>query len=261
VPRTEETSDTDDPSPPRRFFFIHVQKTAGTALFQRLRNQFGADGVYPNESDGDLIVVAPQIMVPQLLERWAARRDEIRVVSGHFPLCTVGLLDAPFITLTVLREPVERTLSYLRHHRVLTAEDRDKSLEEIYEDDFRFHGLIHNHMVKMFGMTAEEMDGGVLTHVEFTPEHLARAKDLLPTVDVVGLQEDFDDFCAEIEARYAIDLGDPRFANRTEAVDVTEAFRARIAEDNAMDVEFYEYARALVAQRQAQRRAERTTAR
>lgn len=238
-----------EPSPPRRFFFVHVQKTAGTALFQRLRNEFGPDGVYPNESDGDLLVVAPQIMVPQLLERWAARRDEIRVVSGHFPLCTVELLDAPFVTMTVLREPVERTLSYLRHHRVLTAEDRDKSLEEIYEDPFRFHGLIHNHMVKMFGMTAEEMNGGVLTHVEFTPEHLNRAKALLPTVDVIGVQEQFDEFCAEIVERYGIDLGDPRFANRTDPVDVPESFRARIAEDNAMDVELYELARQLVAER------------
>src|SRR4249919_3242039 len=89
VPSPVETSGAAEPSPPRRFFFVHVQKTAGTALFQRLRNQFGTDGVYPNDSDGDLIVVAPQIMVPQLLERWAVRRDEIRVVSGHFPLCTV----------------------------------------------------------------------------------------------------------------------------------------------------------------------------
>jgi hypothetical protein len=235
-----------EPAPDPRFFFVHVQKTAGTALFQRLRDHFGVDGVYPNDSDGDLLVVAPQIMVPQLLDRWAARRDEIRVVAGHFPLCTVGLLDAPFRTFTVLREPVERTLSYLRHHRVLTPEDRDKSLEEIYEDPFRFHGLIHNHMVKMFGMTAEEMNGGVLTHLEFTDDHLRRAKEKLPSVDVVGLQEHFDDFCAEVERRFGIDLGEPRYANRTEQVDVSPAFRARIADDNAMDVELYEFARTLV---------------
>jgi hypothetical protein len=242
-PPVEPAAESD---PPLRFFFVHVQKTAGTALFQRLRNHFGVDGVYPNESDGDLLVVAPQIMVPQLLDRWAARRAEIRVIAGHFPLCTVDLIDAPFTTMTVLREPVERTLSYLRHHRALTPEDRDKPLEEIYEDPFRFHGLIHNHMVKMFGMTAAEMKGGVLTHLEFTDEHLRRAKERLPTVDVVGLQENFDDFCTEVERRFAIDLGAPRYANRTEQVDVAPAFRQRIAEDNAMDVELYEYARTLV---------------
>ena len=28
-------------SDPPRFFFVHLQKTAGTALFQRLRDHFG----------------------------------------------------------------------------------------------------------------------------------------------------------------------------------------------------------------------------
>jgi hypothetical protein len=236
-------------APPRRFFFVHVQKTAGTALFQRLRHEFGVDGVYPNDSDGDRLVDAPQLMVPRLLERWAVRRDEIRVVAGHFPLCTVGLLDAPFITLTLLREPVERTLSYLRHHRVLTPEDRDKPLEQIYEDPFRYPTLVHNHMVKMFGMGAAEMTGGVLTHLEFTDDHLRRARAGLETVDVVGLQDNFESFCAEVAARYAVDLGAPRFANRTEPVEVSDAFRARIARDNALDVELYEFARDLVARR------------
>ena len=39
------------------------------------------------------------------------------------------------------------------------------------------------------------------------------------------------------------DLGPPLFANRTQPVEVSDAFRARIAEDNAYDVELYEFAR------------------
>ena len=80
------------------------------------------------------------------------RGDEIRVVTGHFPLCTTELLGAQFITLTILRDPVERTLSALRHHREKTPADSERSLEEIYEDPFRFE-LVHNHMVKMFSLS------------------------------------------------------------------------------------------------------------
>ena len=40
-------------------------------------------------------------------------------------------------------------------------------------------------------------------------------------------------------------------ANRTDGEDASPAFRARIARDNAMDVELYEFARELVAQRSA----------
>ena len=81
--------------------------------------------------------------------------------------------------MTVLRHPLERTVSYLRDHRRRTPADADLTLEEVYDDDLRFHGLIHNHMTKMLSLTPEEMDEGVLTRVEFTPERLERAKERL----------------------------------------------------------------------------------
>jgi hypothetical protein len=79
--------------------------------------------------------------------------------------------------------------------------------------------------------------------VTFEPHHLELAKERLATVDVVGVQERFEDFCDELERRFGWDLGPPMFANRTEQIDVDDGFRARIAEDNAMDIELYEFAR------------------
>jgi hypothetical protein len=243
----------------QRWFFVHVQKTGGTDLFTRLGGDpaiplehelwFDESELYPNASDGDVFTVAPQLSVDQLVTRWKERGDEIRIVLGHFPLCTTELLGADFTTLTVLREPVERTLSFLRHHRRLTAEDRDKPLEEIYDDPFRFDALLHNHMVKMFALTTDEMTDGMLTKVDFTPAHLERAKAQLATVDVVGLQERFEEFCRELERRFGWPLGDPFFANRTKPVKVSSTFRDRIARDNAMDVELYEFARELERER------------
>jgi hypothetical protein len=246
-PDIEKTSPTT--RPPGRFFFVHVQKTAGTSVFLRLQRVFPPEAIYPDQSDGDTVIDVPQLAVDQLLDRWAVRGDEIGIVTGHFPLCTAELLGGGFTSFTVLREPVERTLSYLRHHCKLTAEDRDKPLEAIYEDPFRFEGLIHNHMVKMFSLTPETMTGGMLTKVDFTPEHLERAKAQLGTVAVVGLQERFDEFWRDVERTFSWDLGKPAFSNRTEPVDVDDAFRRRIAEDNALDVEFYEHARELVSTR------------
>ncbi|MDZ7732378.1 MAG: hypothetical protein U5R31_04040 [Acidimicrobiia bacterium] len=180
-----------------------------------------------------MFTVAPQLSVEQLLERWAARADEIRIVMGHFPLCTTELLGVPFTTMTVLRDPVERTMSFLRHHRKVTPDDRDTPFEAIYEDEFRFTGLIHNHMVKMFSLTPEEMTAGMLTRVEFGDEHLERAKRNLETIDVLGLQDRFEDFCHEVERRFGWYLGEPMFANRTTSAEVPASFRARIAEDDA----------------------------
>ncbi len=183
-------------SRPRRYFFVHLQKTAGTSLIKRIRRHFPERAVYPHASDGD--IVACVISVEHLLARWQARADEIEVVSGHFPLCTTELLGGDFTTLTVLRDPLERTLSYLRHHRLRTPADRHMPLEQVYEDQFRFDGLIHNHMTKMLSLLPEEMDAGALTRVEFTSERLERAKARLEKVDAVGVQEQLDTFCEQL---------------------------------------------------------------
>lgn len=228
---------------PRRWFFVHLQKTAGTALFQRLRDHFGPEGVYPQPADQGS--PAAVLDVDLLRERFAAGAGTLRVVTGHFPLCTAELLGVPLTAFTVLRDPVERTLSFLRHQRKVDPALAEVALEALYDDPDRQEGLIRNHMVKMLSLTVEEMTRGALTPVVVGDEHLARAeRNLTERVDLFGLQERFDDLCAELEERYGWDLGPPRFANRTfERIDVPDSFRRRIAEDNAADVELYATAR------------------
>ena len=95
------------------------------------------------------------------------------------------------------------------------------------------------------------MTAGVLTPVEFTPDRLERAKQNLARVDVVGDQSSFEDFCAELTRRFDWHLGDGTHVNRTRPVEVSESFRARIAEDNAMDVELHTFAQQLIRERRA----------
>jgi hypothetical protein len=238
---------------PERYFFVHLQKTAGTTLVRMIKDDLGIDAVYPNRSDGSFVPVMV-VMVNHMLRRWEARRHEIRVVAGHFPLCTVELLGAPFRTFTVLRDPVERTLSYLRFHRSITPEDRHTPLERIYEDRERFVGFVHNHMVKMFSLTIDEMTDGALTPVDFTRDHLERAKANLSRVEVVGVQEHFDQLCADLEQSFGWHLGNRELRRlATELEPVHDDLRVRIAEDNALDMELYEFALELCASRRAAR--------
>ena len=237
------------------YFFAHVQKSAGTALVSQLRARYGAQAVYPDDSDREQGRIDPRsvLSVEHLQSRWRARRSEIYVVTGHFPLCTAEVLGGGFRTLTLLREPVARTLSYLRHHRELTVEDSERTLEEIYDDPFRFDGLIHNHMVKMFSLTAAEMTDGVLTPVEFTEERLEQAKRHLESVDVIGIQEDYQSFLDDLSRTFRWRLGPPHRMNGTEPVDPDPGLEARIAADNAMDTELYHHAIDLIARRRASR--------
>ena len=177
--------------------------------------------------------MAPQLFPHVLFDRWAERRDEIQVVTGHFPLCTIEFLDAEFTTLTVLRHPVERTLSYLRHHRDTTPGDRELPLEAIYEDPARFRPFIENHMVKMLSLRADEMTNGMMTVIDFDRGRLRRAKRALRKLDEFGLQEDLEGFAKRLEERFHWRLGPPVHSNVTEPVEVPESLRRRIADDNA----------------------------
>lgn len=220
-----------------RFFFMHMQKTAGTALWKRLGEVFDPVERYPGPGDG-----APPLStlsVDHLVERWSVRSAEIRLVTGHFPLCTTAVLGGGFTTFTVLREPVDRVLSGLRHHRDTEPGMADTSLEAIYDDPLR-QLLLRNHMVKMLSLTEDEMTGGALTDVDFTPERTQRAIDAAAGVDVVGVQERFDEFCGALTARFGWDLGAKRFANRSGPGACSASLRARIADDNQADIELYE---------------------
>jgi hypothetical protein len=236
----------------RRFFLAHMQKTAGTTLRDRLRATFPDEQIYPNASDGTDPRIAV-ISVSHLQERWAVRGDQIRLLTGHFPVRTVELLDAAFVTMTILRDPVDRTLSFLRHQaeRRQRGATEDTPLVEIYEDPFRFRHMIQNHMVRTLSLTPEEMMGhdGVLTPVPYTPERLERAKEALACLDLFGLQDRIEEFCDELRRRYGLDVGDPLRTNTTEPATVPSGFVDRIAEDNGLDVELYDYACRLYEER------------
>jgi Sulfotransferase family len=229
----------------RRIFVAHMQKTAGTTLRDRLRASFTEEQIYPNASDGSDPRISV-ISVSHLRKRWAARGEQIRLLTGHFPVRTVELLGVPFVTMTILRHPVERTLSFLRHQaeRRQRGATEDTPLIEIYEDGFRFEHMIRNHMTRTLSLSPEEMLGhdGVLTPVAYTRERLERAKEVLAGLDHFGLQDRFEEFCEDLAGRLGLDVSEPLRSNTTEPAAAPDGLADRIAEDNALDMELYEYA-------------------
>jgi hypothetical protein len=229
------------PGGERRYFFVHIQKTAGTALFRRLRHAFGTDAVYPlPDEQGTPDVV---LGVDRLQRRLAELGPQIRVVTGHFPLCTVDVLAEPFATFTVLRDPVDRVLSFLRHQREVEPRFADWPLDAIYRDPIATGPLVANHMVRMLSLRAPEMDAGALTAIDLDQGRLDDAcRNLVERIDVVGLQEHFEAFCTDLEQAFGWDLGAPLFMNRTAPAETPPGLAERIAEDNRLDAALYRFA-------------------
>jgi len=266
----------------RRYLFIHVMKTGGTSLALHLLKEFEPQAVYPDASldrrgPDDF---APYASVSDLEALSPARRAEIRVYAGHFPYVARDLIGPDAETFTLLREPVERTVSVLKHFKRLRARYRDLTLDAIYDDPVVFPFFVENHQTKVFAVAAADRPNAFASALSFdeirdrldvpgyaesavtmdVPDtitvddaRLARAKANLAAVDVLGCDEQFHDFVEDLRARFgwwSAGIDDrPRANVSSEPWAASAALRARIAADNRFDVELYEHARELMRQR------------
>ena len=238
----------------QRFFLLHVQRTAGTTLRQYILKNFEHDEVYPaigvdaDPSQG-ADALAAYFSLESLTSLPVSRRARIRVFTGHFPFMAVELLGGNLTTITILRDPVERTLSYLRLMRTVRTH-RGLPLQEIYEDPFLFPRFIRDHQAKQFALTPEDKPMSFRHVLEVDATRLKKAKQNLERVDVIGTQDRFGELWSELEQRFGWRRPPVRSQNVSWRMqEVPASFRRRIAEDNAADMEFFEHALRLCEQR------------
>jgi Sulfotransferase family len=249
-----------------RFFFIHVMKTGGSTFSWQILANFKRDEVYPNAGLDPLETAT--VSIDYLAALAPDRRARIRAYRGHFPLMATQVLGMEFVTLTVLRDPVERTISFLKHckryaqpHGSPSLEqiygDRyagshdSPSLEEFYEHPFLYPALIRDHQAKLFAMTPADGPRSYHHPFEIDDRRLEVAKANLERVDVLGLHERYPEFLEEMQRRYGWRVVPMRDVLVGDEVGVPRSLRRRIAEDNAADLEFYEHARRLWERRRA----------
>lgn len=229
----------------RRFFFVHVMKTGGATFRQHVYANFRPGEVYPSKRfDGDMHQANTRI--DYLLSLPPERRARIRAYTGHFPYVVTELMGEPFVTLTILRDPVDRTISYLKHCKRYHDQHRDLALEEIYEDPFFFPCFIHNHQTKVFSMHAGDPLESLMDVIEIDDARLALAQERLEAIDVLGITDQHAAFLATLESKFGWHFDDRPDRRVGEAEwTVPASLRRRIADDNGYDAELYAYARRL----------------
>jgi serine acetyltransferase len=274
-----------------RFFFVHLMKTGGTSFAFQLRKEFKPREVYPSVGFDlrDETDVAGYVSISRLLRLSPERRADIRVYTGHFPFVASELLDLDLVNLTLLRDPVDRTISLLKHFKRVSKLYRSKPLEEIYDDPFVFAHFIENHQTRLFSVTAEdkpEVFGSTMSYwttasllglgnasldteaqdgidreraiaaaepstVDARRFEVAKAQ--LAKIDVIGFSEQYDEFIDELRRRFGwwpSGIDTKGKVNISrEAWEASAVLRQRIAADNAFDVQLYEYAKQLVNRR------------
>lgn len=149
-----------NPAAQTRFLFIHVMKTGGSSFADLVRNNFPPQARYPDvvlTPDSDWARRFEAYTFPRrIVDDVNARSERLRMVRGHFPYAVRSLLEADYEAMTILRHPVERTVSYLKHCRMYHAEHRELSFEAVYEQPWFFESFMHNYQTKIFSMTPQE---------------------------------------------------------------------------------------------------------
>ena len=143
-----------------KFLFIHIMKTGGTSFADIIARNFPADERYPDAciepKAGIFRHIEAYLFAPGLVGDVNALHGKLRMVRGHIPYAVRSLLDDSYVALTLLRDPVERTLSYLKHCRRYHSEHQNLELEAIYEDTWFNASFMHNYQTKLFSMSADE---------------------------------------------------------------------------------------------------------
>jgi hypothetical protein len=166
---------------------------------------------------------------------------QLRFVHGHLPLLVADLVQADQI-ITILRDPVDRVISHLRHtHRYKMP---DRPLEEVYESPW-FHALFFvDYQVKQFAFHPDDAPECHMDVLAIDEARFARAVENLDRIDVLGFTDRYDELTSELVRRYGWTL--PPTERREVApvrTEVSRALRARIEADNEADVAFYHEAR------------------
>lgn len=250
-------------------FFVHVMKTGGSTVLQSLLNTYPQGSRFP-ETGVDAMFEAKGSPA-QLFNMPAARRQALRWVSPHAPLSAARRFaqeeQRPVAVTLILRDGLSRAVSHIR--QVSRRFDHAYSYRELLDLPLLGEFFFSNHQTRALGIEEsgwqeweqcfqalaflpQYLEGSAASFAvsPLAEAHLERAVAGLDQVDVLGLQDDFDDWwrrCRESFGWPGAPTASANVGNEQESRpappipdDILDELRRR----NALDTRLYDAARA-----------------
>ena len=254
---TEAFFRTDGPHEGPLLVVYHIQKTAGTALRRVVRANLPPAEVEITPDLRRLRHVPDRLL--DVYSGWygnldAGRRDRLCCVMSHLAGYLLPALDQPVETLVLVREPVDRTISYYHAKSRRRAPDRPlRSLEEIYAADQagrprdsweQFYNWQSRCLLSVFHDTSElAPTPGPSPDADVWRERL---RDLVDRVYTVGVQDRFTAYVEWLARRHGWRAFNPQSKvnpRRPGVSQVPADLRDSILAYNWLDAELFDLGR------------------
>jgi len=244
--------------------FTHIPKTAGTSLRHILVQQYGQNSVfmfYENPAltggakKGDELLNELRSYfkdVPGINQQNLDRLVNLKAISGHISFGIHDLLTVnEFHYITLLREPIERVISFY-YHMLHSNEEAHETAKQINIEDLicsKKSIEFDNLQVRMLSGVGWEVPYGHCSH-----DMLEKAKYNLLNYYTFGIQDRF----AESLEMFSKKLGWSEIQivaanvgkNKQKSSDISPETLNLIAENNRLDLELYQFAKQLFEEQQ-----------
>lgn len=252
----------------RGVFFIHVMKAGGTSFNHALAEHFPPEARYPTDSMRAPAIAKVDMAGLVALDAETMRRT--RFFSVHMLAAISELLDlSDLLRVTVLRDPVERTISHLHH--IISRQDRHDDVLALYRDE-TWRSRLTNYQTQIFadpvpmrdeqateedktfrlpkGIDPERMKPRLLTAIArphaVDEDDLRSAIRRLDAFDVVGVTTQLDPTLHHVLGLLGRDHPMVlRLNRRNEEHEVSPELRRLIEADTQLDRALYDHARRL----------------
>ena len=230
--------------------FVHIPKTAGTTMWNILREQYDPKTIY--KCDDFIILRDFQYYVAFVHKLWAIsieQRKQLNVIGGHIPFGFHKFLCRPSAYFTILRDPIERVVSDYYH---LLRSSEHIFYREVTSKNMSLSDYVRSGINQTLDNGQCRLLSGVLNagYGQCTTEILDVAKaNLREQFRVVGLAERFDETLILLKRAFgwrapyynAVNVAE----NKPRTYEIPADTLKVLEEYNELDLELYRYGQEL----------------
>jgi hypothetical protein len=229
---------------PKPAIFLHIPKTAGTTLHDIIERQYAHDTIYTFGSDA-------HAAVKEFKNLSFAEREKIQLLRGHMAFGLHEFLPATNQYFTVLRDPVQRVISY--YNFILRTPDH-YLYEVVQTGNLSLFELLKSELPLMMNDAQVRLLSGVWGDVGFGEVSRAMLQTAVRNLEqyflVVGLTKEFDKTLFLL--RKSLNWRSDTYYERknvtrqgTNQRDLSVETIDLIKQKNQMDIALYQFARSL----------------